>query len=95
MFDRHGPGALFDDPNWKRLRAPVVPPAWVIKELGETHQPVLWENGENREGDETIIGNNKNWLMFYRTEFEGNRVVTRLLPGSAQPIKDWLYYSAK
>jgi len=90
VSDRHGLGKLFDDPNWERLFAPVVPPARVVAELKLTRRHVFWENGKNREDDKTLAGNERNWLMLYRTEYDGDKIVTRLLPGSAQPVKGWL-----
>ena len=89
-FNRHGDGPIFNDPNLEKLRAPVVPFEWVVEKVQKTKQPVEWQNGENREHDETLPKGQRNWLMFYRTELEGDEIITRLLPGSAQPVKGWL-----
>lgn len=70
--------ALFFESNWERAVAPVVPPRKVVEELQETGKPVWWENGTSK------------WLMLYRTEFEGDKIITRLRPGSIQPTKRWL-----
>lgn len=90
MSDRHDDGPIFNDPNWEKLRAPVVPFAWVVEKLKRTGRAVEWENGENREHDNSLPSGNRNWLMRYRTEYEGEEIVTRLLPGSAQPVEGWL-----
>lgn len=73
--DRHGEGPIFNDPNWEKLPAPVVPPPWVIKKLEETRLPVEWGNTG----------------MFYCTEYDGKKFVTKLLPGSPQPVEGWLW----
>ena len=90
MNDRHSEGPHFNDSNWEKLKAPVVPPGWVIKKLQESGTPVKWENGNNREDDQSLPAGQRNWLMLYRTEYDGDEIVTRLLLGSAQPVKGWL-----
>lgn len=87
---RHGSEDLFNDKNWYRLSAPVVPPQSVVAKVLKTQSPVDWQNGENRVWDASIPGTEKNWLMLYRTEIENKKIVTRLLPGSAQPVRGWL-----
>ena len=69
---------IFVDPNWEQSEAPVVPPRKVVEKLQETGKPVWWENGTSK------------WLMLYRTECEGDKIITRLRPGSVQPTKGWL-----
>jgi len=91
MSDRHGDGPIFNDPDWEQLRAPVVPFAWVVEKVRKTKQPVEWHNGQNRKDNGTLPKGQRNWSMLYRTELENGEIVTRLLPGSAQPVKGWLY----
>ena len=69
---------IFVDPDWEKFRAPIVPPKRIVEELRRTGKPVWWETGTGK------------WLMLYRTEFVGSSVITRLRPGSIQPIEGWL-----
>lgn len=74
MNDRHNEGPEFNDANWGKLRAPVFPFSWVIEKIKETGLPVEWENTGMR----------------YRSEYDGDEIVTRLLPGSPTPVRGWL-----
>jgi hypothetical protein len=70
--------------HWPYLRirqAPVVPPKRVVDLLLKTRRPVYWSNPPW----------NCEWRMFYRTELKTGKVITRLLPPSYKPCKDWLY----
>ena len=70
---------IFVDSDWERLRAPIVPPERIVEELRQTEKPVCWENGTGK------------WLILYRTEFDEINIVTRLRPGSIQPVDSWLH----
>lgn len=75
---RHGPESLFCDPHWHILAAPVVVPASIAEQVHTTHSSVEWTSGEKR------------YPMLYRTQMEDGNLITRLLPGSSQPIRAWL-----
>jgi len=79
MSNADGP-RIFNDPDWKKLRAPVIPPTWVTEKVRRTTRPTYWENGQDE------------YLMLYYTELENDDIVTRLRPGSVQPVDEkWLY----
>lgn len=86
-FNTEDEPEFFDDPNWESLRASVIPPGWVVETLKETGEPVEWENP-------VYFDDGRVYYMYYRTEFDGDEIVTRLKPGSLQPnkrtAKGWL-----
>jgi hypothetical protein len=77
---------LFNDSRWKQLRAPVVPPEWVVELVRETNGPIFWENSR------TVIGTRPEgyFPMLYCSEMHGNEIITHLCPGSCIPIDGWL-----
>ncbi|MDB5224742.1 MAG: hypothetical protein JWO43_364 [Candidatus Adlerbacteria bacterium] len=73
------PKEFYTDSEWRKYKAPVVPPPWVVENLQETGMPVEWENSWHPD-----------WPMKYLTEFHDGKVVTHLKSGSVQPVKEWL-----
>jgi len=84
-MEHERPKNYFTAENWRLLQAPVVPPQWVVEKLQSTGVPVEWNNTQ-RYGNCPCC----EWPMRYLTEFEGQKIVTRLLPGSVQPTTGWL-----
>lgn len=85
MLDCHEDTEFFNEPNWERLRAPVVPPTWVKEKVMKTRKPVYWEN--------SATASEEFYPMYYRSEFDKfytYGIVTRLLPSSEQPTEGWL-----
>lgn len=84
---------IYNDLGWETKRAPVVPPAWVVDLVRETGRPVFWENSGTVFGywDEKHRYHPGSYVaIIYQTVLSRGKIVTRLCPGSFQPVDGWL-----
>ena len=81
------PSEYFTDLKWEehKYEAPVVLPAWVIEKLKKLLVPVEWDDTQRYSNCPCC-----EWPMRYLTQYGGDRIITRLLPGSVIPIAEWL-----
>ena len=79
--------SFFDDPDWEKKKAPVVPPAWVVQYVQKTGRSMFWENCVHVGG----MKPSGYFPMIYRTLLKDGEIITRLCPGSTKPVDGWLY----